>query len=433
MSEHSHSNYKKLFGLYSAIASSTSVGNEPLYPLYFYNLIGSFFKNSIITFGITNKDLRINPVWIQTSRSGKGQLNKVQKKLADDIGMSCVIVTDITSDASLLGTIDTTAHDFNTKHGLTPENPTKTEKGKTYEFKDPIIKGDLGNYDIVIIDEGKLLVQVQSEKILTTLQPALDYPGLVRKKMAFDEPIEYECKASIIVTTIEFDEMDKKLIDQGFFMRTIPIIRKLTVEQIRSMKMRLLDCFNTKTQTDSKKYRKVFSDIMSQYDRERETVLKLSEEGITELKKQTKFYLDNIVKTKSGNELNMALSFVQTIQDLFLKIGGLVCLLDNRLEITGEDIKFAKDEGHRLARSVVNGLNVQSSSEDREKERVVRKIVLNYKKNENLPTTTELTQSIQNRLGVGSNKALKIIHTFRDNKILIQKKGNLNEKLWDID
>ena len=244
-----------------------SVLNDELAELYFYAFMGAFFNKNLIYSGTSHMDLRFNVSIIQQSRTGKSRLNKVLKDVSDNIGIKCATVTSYTT-AGLIGTIDTNAIEHNSKYenlGLSKENTPifKEKRDGTLEeihWKDPVIIGDMGNYDILIFDELRTLLNPtkQNEDILLTMQPALDYPPLVRKKLRHEEEIKYENPVTLIGTTFPFGSFDKTLSQQGFLQRTFLFIRNLDINHHKKLQ-------RLKEQLKNKKIKKVYNILLNDF------------------------------------------------------------------------------------------------------------------------------------------------------------------------
>src|SRR3990167_2652958 len=196
------------------IASYISINNEHPAAIYFYVLMGIWFKNAKIVSSANGKDLRIHFTWVQTSRTGKGEMNKLMENICEKVGITCTKVTQYNT-AGLIGTINESNIKYNETHNLTPEYPQiiKTNKAgieKEYCYKDPVIIGDVGKNEIIIFDEFKILLEPSkdNQEIMLILQPVLDSPPKVYKKMKYDIPVEYSNPVSIVGTTYPFDSIN---------------------------------------------------------------------------------------------------------------------------------------------------------------------------------------------------------------------------------
>jgi len=430
--------YDDLHHLYIEMVKCNSVMNDLAYSLYFHSLLGSYFKKYIIRWGVTNKDLRIHPFWIQDSRTGKDQLNKCHSLIGKECGLTICYETDITGDASLIGSYDTEAERYNTEHGLTLANPQKAgKKGSIfYVYKDPIIKGDLGTYDIVIVGEAKLFTQTGSEKILTVIQPALDYPGFVRKKMRHTKAIEYNCDATLISTTIPFKRMNSLILNQGFYMRTALLINKLTFEKIKIMRKeaRKLRALSYRQKFDECLQK--FSSILKEYDRE-QRYLFVTPEANKRLEIFSEKFDKYVEENLQGKELQAAISFTQTFEDIVLKMAGHIAILDTgnkneEINILSEHIDKAYYPAFQFSRSIVEELEVEEDVSTAKELEQIKKVVALYKTKNILPNTEELIEGIKCTLNIGIRRAKKLFEMYRDNRIIKECRGGKNEKFWDI-
>ncbi|MFW5891324.1 MAG: hypothetical protein ACOCUI_03815, partial [bacterium] len=204
--------YGDLLNKYKKLTACNSIMNEMGTKLLFHSVLGAYFKRKIIRWGVTNKDVRVHPLWLQDSRTGKDQALKVAKDIAENLNLRVVMLTDITDPSALIGSYSPEIHQLNEKNGVSREEPIREKRdGSTVEFQDPIIYGDLYYNDIIMFSESKLLFQMNqnSQKLLTNLQPALDYPGFVYKKMKYEEPITFYCDTTLMMVSIPFKEMKK--------------------------------------------------------------------------------------------------------------------------------------------------------------------------------------------------------------------------------
>jgi hypothetical protein len=418
--------YEKLLSQFLELAKLNSVNNNIASLLYFHSLMGAFFNNKTIRFGSNDKDMRIHPLWIQASRTGKDQLNKVLEKCAKAMGLKAVTITDISSDASLIGTYDSNIHKINVEKGLNPENPIKTIGAKTYFYQDPIIKGDLGHYDILIISESKLLFQIKSEKLLTILQPVMDTPGWVRKKMRDEKPVEYYCNCTLIMTSIPFKEMSQSIVDQGFFQRCTLFIRRLTVDEIASMRRNARKLFFNEKSIFNNKL-KQFAESIKSLNREPQTIL-LSEDCLPILDNIQNQFIKEIKTKIKGHELINALSFTQTAEDITIKIAGHICLMEDRNIILPKDINSCYIHTIKFMRTIIDEIDININKEEKLiHDQIYTHIrqIFNMFNNEPIQLTV-LTKALSQKANVGINKARRVIEEMKNINYLKFEDGEKN-------
>ena len=248
--------FKYLLNTFLKAGRMKSVNNDFMLQLYFHAMMGAYLKRYSVAKTAGYTDMRTPLIWIQNSGTGKSQMNKFTIDTAKKLGIKATEVTYF-SEAGLIGTYDRKSHEFNVSNNLSKfENP-QNEKGKKY--KDPVVRGDLFYYDMVFIDEGKILFQKNShaENILSILQPALDYPGRVRKKLAGTEPVEYDCDSTLIISTVPFRELNPELMLQGFFPRCLFYQKNIGINE------RLENMRQMNTIFDDIAYNKLLDDMAS--------------------------------------------------------------------------------------------------------------------------------------------------------------------------
>ena len=428
--------YEELHLLFREMAACNSAMNPLPATLYFHTLMGAFFKNKSISWGITNKDMRIHPFWVQDSRTGKGALNKVLKIIVEAIGVSCVIETDITDISSaLIGTYNHDNHKFNQDHGLSrivPLIPKKGGKG-AWEYKEPIERGDLGTYDIVIIDEGKIFFQSQNEKTLTVLQPALDFPGHVRKKMRGTTVIEYDCDATLVTTTIPFDQMKRSIIDQGFFQRSLLFIRRLSASQIHQMRKEARKLKNPEHRQKFKTLLVQFKEKISKLNRDEEIIF-VDDKAVGVLNKFSDELFSTVQQRIVGPEAISILSFSQTFEDFSLKIAGHIALIEGRKIVTDKDIERTFYIAKNFFDTIINEIEVGIEKEEKEKYEkyfeFIKKVIVVGKAPIKLSDSVEL---VRKNFNVSASTARKKIEQLKDMNYIKFDDGNkFNTKYVNI-
>lgn len=407
------------------LAACNSVQNETAANFYFFNLLGAYFKDSVIRVGSTGKDLRFPVFWIQRSRTGKDQLNKVLQDVALNLGMDCVTITDISGDAALVGSFDYEAEKYNRENKLTPDEPIRETKKKTFVYRDPIIKGELAIRDLIIVSEGKLLTQNKSEKLLTILQPAMDFPGLVYKKMKSDIAIEYPCKASLVITSIPFKEMKKSVIEQGFYQRTMLLIRKLdNIDKIMEMRIEADKLKNPKYQEKYNTLKKQFLTIMQKFTREKRE-LTIDPSAVKYIKEQRDNVFNQIRNNVTGEDILNLLSFTQTIEEMIIKIGAQCAIIDNSNTINYHHVRQSVIITRDYLTTIIKQLEIQVEKEQTSREK--KYLQLANKLLQSPLTKTEFIAESARYLGMGLHKTREQFYDYLLNRNYIIEE-NVQEK-----
>src|SRR3990167_3078183 len=224
-----------------------------------YLLLSQYFKKIKIKFGGELKDLRISFFLIMPSRLGKGQLIKVVESVGKNIGLKIKRISYL-NQASLIGSLNGSAMDYNMNHNYQPNHP---------KYKNPVMYGALATTDIIIFPEAKKLVkgsnEADTEFILSTLQEALDYPGVINKELKFtDFPITYESTSSVFATTYFLTEISELLLTQGFFQRIVTFKQDYTLKQIEDLRIEIIEKYrSTNTKVDFENQSKDFSEAIN--------------------------------------------------------------------------------------------------------------------------------------------------------------------------
>jgi len=328
--------FKYLLNKFLETGRMKTVNNDFMLQLYFHSMMGAYLKRYSVAKTAGYTDMRIPLIWIQNSGSGKSQMNKYTIDVSNRIGVKATEVTYF-SEAGLIGTYDRKSHEFNTSNNLSKIDNPQNEKGKVY--KDPVVKGDLFYYDMVFIDEGKILFQKNShaENILSILQPALDYPGRVRKKLAGLEPVEYDCDSTLIISTVPFKELNPELMLQGFFPRCLFYQKNIGItERLKNIK-EMTKIF------DDVKYNSLITDMFDvikhpnpefEIGRDRLKVKIKSQIVVDMVNEATeKWFL--MSRDYTGVDSQVLQAIISRLNVFIFKIAGQVAVIDNIVD--GED------------------------------------------------------------------------------------------------
>lgn len=385
----------------------------------FYVLMGQYFRNVRIAFGSRQKDLRLNFFWIQPSRTGKGELSGVTKEVASGLGIRWAKVTKIT-DAGLLGSIDHYAIEYNYKHKLTEDDE---------RWKNPVVIGDLGNYDIIFFDECKQLLEPQTynENSMQIMQEALDYPGHVRSKLRFNYPIEYDCSCSIYATTYYLGQsIETSLLTTGFFQRMMPYMRDMTIEENEALRMAIIQKFRT-TKLSPELYNDMLQYFVAKIRQisNTEKVIYLDDSAVSYLDKVFRLFNEEIRKC-SGESLKILMAFSQTIIDICTKVGGIHAVLDGRDFVRASDIASSFVLARAMGNTVINKLSgIEQKNEALSSSRRVRNILLMF--GGRLPTMS-LVNEVCAKTGLGKNKAHMLLKRLVRENYLKEETGEGNTK-----
>jgi len=415
----------QFYRLVTKIYKDVDYPNIPI-PIYamFYVIASQYLKNVKISFGGEKKSLRLSYFWVGGSRTGKGQLMKIAQTSAEKLGLKCAIVTDIT-DAGLLGSIDEKAIDYNNKNKL---------KEGDKDYKCPVIYGDLFNYDIIIFREcKKLLIPTNTtEMLLSILQEALDEPGYLRKKLKSQYPIEGESTISLVATTYFMNEIEKTLVDQGFFMRVPLYVRDLSIDEVQELREGVIDMYGKKNVIDKKKIEKDIQSFVDNFKKVKQDdkILTLDDSAIERLKDINKQFFV-LMRQTTGHKLNILKSLSQLIIDISVKIGGIHACLDNVDVINKNHINPAFIFIKACTDTILNKIELIESTIS-VKSKTINNAILNFRlclkeKNTDRICKEDFCNFLKSK-GLGRNKALNIINKLISDNYIKVDKGEKNTK-----
>lgn len=375
--------------------------------MIYYLLLSQYFKKVKIKFGGEEKDLRMSFFLILPSRLGKGQLLKIVEESGKNLGLKIKRVSYL-NQASLIGSLNESIIKYNIDHNYIQGNP---------KYRDPRMYGALKDTDILIFPEAKKLVkgmnESETEFILSTLQEALDYPGLINKELKYsDFPISYESTVSILGTTYYITEISELLINQGFFQRIPTHKQDFSIEQIEILRKKIIELYRDRNSNlDFKKQAKFFSEIVKCLKND-EKILKMSDEAVDELQRFNKIFFENIRET-SGKQVEILKSFSQTMIEMCVKIAGINCCLREDNEINLNDIGQAISCYNPYLSILINELTITENKKDSNKE--IINLILNYYKsylteNNKFPYKKELITYCKSK-GMSIIKTQNMINT----------------------
>ena len=384
--EEAHENVNKRFlyilQTFFRAASMKSKHNDAMLRIYFHSLLGAYLKEytMIKPGGVT--DLRIPVIWVQNSGSGKSQLNKATMDFARRLGVSCTDSTKFT-EAGLIGTFDKSKHDYNIKNNLHPgEESMKMDKlgnQKRVAYQKPIIYGDLHNYDMLFIDEAKILFEKSkhTEDILSVLQPALDFPGRVRKKLAAEEPIEYDCQGTILASTVEWSDVGKDIMSQGYFPRCAFYARNLAIQEQMEHQADLLRSGNY----DENKYNEHLNNFADMFEKHKIPIIRekrrimLDDNCLDLVAIKVEKWFKEIQDNLYGQDAKVVQSLVARMHLFIFKLAGQMAVVNNKINIKikneivflagQEEVEYAFDILDHLFAQLMNNISINDTNEDR--------------------------------------------------------------------
>lgn len=402
---------------YLKIANKYSADNERVNEFLFYVALAQKLNHRVkIQFGGDITDVRLHFFWTQNSRSGKGQSIKAFKKLCKELGLRVKEPDDFTT-ATFFGTINSDKEKHNLKKNLDPDNP---------EYRDPINYGmmDSEESDVVIINEAKALLMKTRHtlKLLTLLQKALDYPGIVTKKLgSSDKEIVTECTGSLIGTTFWTKEIQTTVAEQGFFQRCILYMRDMTPGDRNTMRHEMTKMLKSKVSraTLEKDLKNIAERINKVYESvSPNTILTIEDASLDYIDRVLDGISDKLLKEISGVKLDLLYSFIMQFYLLFIKFGAILAVFDKSTEIKVKHVKASHTFIKKYYASLINDFIIALDEEDLTSN---EKKVLNVLGDRKIKKY-ELKDMLATKLKMGHNSALKLIGNLINKNILQEER-----------
>lgn len=419
---------------------------KTLIPFYngFYFFCGQFFKNCGIKFGAEVKDLRYSYVEIGDSRTGKGQRIKTIKDIANNLTnrynhtLRWTKCTEFTT-AGLVGTIDRNAMEYNTKNNLHPDSD---------KYKEPIIYGDLFNYDMIFFEEAKSLLEASpyTTQLLTILQEALDTPGdfpgsatpgyNIRKKLGADLSIQYNCRASIYATTYYLKEVSPVLFEQGFFQRVGIHYSAYTNKQTISLRRKILEMYKTPIDQEEYFFRlNLFCERIMKLKKEGNPLMRITPPAYKKLEKILADY-EEILDKSQGVQNTIMKSMSQTVLDIAIKFGAIHALLRGSIEIEERDITSSYETIRETINTIFRHLDPETRVSDPKRrlaENCYYALVAKQKDEKDFKVTkTLLIDEVCANSRLSRGKAKALIDNLITTNILKEEQGERNTKFLEL-
>jgi hypothetical protein len=428
--------------------------NDVMIQLYFHAVVGAYLKEYTIIKGGGVADLRIPLIWVQNSRSGKSQLNNVAIDVSKRIGMKAVESTEF-STPGMIGTFDRAKHDHNVKNNLHPgDDMMVTDKNgntKRKAYQVPITYGDMFYNDLIFIDEAKILFEKSkfTENILSVLQPALDYPGRIRKKLSAEEPIEYDCTCTVVASTVEWGRVGMDIMSQGYFPRCLFYSKSLSIRDYKDMATALTELtFNEEAYHS---FINDFAEVIEKHkfplNRDRKKIM-VRPECLEVINSSVQKWFDMIGDKLYGSEAHVAKPFASGLHQFIYKIAGQMAVLNHKINpnvvtetvyIVGmEEVEYAINILDLLFGRLISTMSIEETQEDKNLYSTsisVMKMMCEQDLNE-IPKR-EVMKMLMTIRSVGRQKAVKLYTVLCSANFFHEKAGPAGEvmvvpnwKLW---
>lgn len=215
--------------LWDAIWNST-IQCQPIWKdLAFYNLISTLIDERL-------DDYRIHVIFSSDPGSGKDAgLNLIQKIL-EDLGYNTSRPVSVT-DRTLVGAVNQFAVEFNTKHGLSAENPV--QGNKTYRETKQF--GLLSNCHWMAFGESESVFRpgAHNRLIQSIVRQAMDEARTVERGVA-GENIKIKSNTSFVLVTYPDNETIYKILHNGLFQRALYYNKDVTEDETKSIRSHII-------------------------------------------------------------------------------------------------------------------------------------------------------------------------------------------------
>jgi hypothetical protein len=414
-------NAKCLFDSWKKLYHLSVWKNEHLLDNTFLFIAGTLLtkKNVKLLYSARYNTMRVHPIIIQDSGSGKSEAMKAAFELLKSMGASGTYTTTNT-DASLLGTF-------------------VREKGKVLE-----IHGSLDRDDFNIWDEGTVIMKPgpYSERLQDILQCTMDEPSHIGKDLRFGR-IEFNTKTAVCTGSYMDDSFSNVIMRRGLFQRAILSFKEFDLNNVIEFQKNkhILSLANYRDKTDLKNdFHNFFCGISfgnlnysKHYDPQEKKNVDL---WYVRLEEESAIHCDELVSGLAEDSRNnfhesdfrhrILNSFMSRSNQIY-HIAGIISALNEEKNITKETIRIGfeiwkrhiKAANNILIKSVTN-----SYAKDLEEKRltIIRLIVQKHEREGGIKKTI-LREVLSETAGfdLGSNNALKKINELIVMGVLVEK------------
>ena len=220
------SKFYKLRRIWRKLFEKT-VFRQPVFrDIYFHVWLGQYmFKKCGTTFLKAGEkhDVRVHSCIIAPSGTGKSQANNFLATMLELTDLK-VAMPLMYNDASAVGSWNSDAEKYNKEKKLKPD-----DEG----FVDPIRYGFLHSNDVIIFDEGIVVLRTgkkgggSNEWIQTVLQRVANRHGSPANKIDNNKvagKVEYNAECSFVITSYYLDDFRETLLKKGLIQRSILFI-----------------------------------------------------------------------------------------------------------------------------------------------------------------------------------------------------------------
>ena len=300
---------------------SKTIGEQVSYKLYiphifnFHALVGACLRNQSLKILGQKLDLRVHPLIIRESGSGKALSYDLAERTAGLVGLDWRTRTRLT-EAGLVGTI----------------SKVRGQPVSVY--------GDAKYADILGFTEAHVILKAtsRSDTMMETLNMILDPEGVVEKRLAWGL-ISYKTRVSLVMSTFPSSLVYEQL-QKGFLQRCFIFYERVPVEYYRGIMDWIAEHVGVDKTVDVKQSLEKVAERLGEIDR-RDFKFKFSEKARDELKKASNEF-DDLVR--GYFEIEVLKTFLPRYFILLCKLACHHGALELRDEISVEDVLYAKQQ-----------------------------------------------------------------------------------------
>lgn len=201
------------------------IAKQPVWKdLCFYNMLGTVIDETV-------EDYRVHVIFSSFSGTGKDEGLNLVKEILDKLDIRTDKPASIT-DRTLLGAINPTAIEMNTKYGLDEATP---ESGK-HKYRDPVEKGLLAKTKWLAFGESESVFKPSAfnRQIQLILRQAMDKARFVEKGVG-GYMIKLNTNTTFAFVTYNMNDTIYKLLNNGLFQRALYYNKEITDEEHKAI------------------------------------------------------------------------------------------------------------------------------------------------------------------------------------------------------
>lgn len=226
--------------------------------LCFYNMLGTILQER-------EKDMRVHVIFTSQTSSGKDEGVDLTYDVIKEFNLNAVLPGTIT-DKTLIGSVNQTAIDMNTKYGLNKAGDVYQRGNSFFEYKAPVEYGVLKTADWMAVPESEFIFKpgAYNRDLNSILRQAMDKKRRIQKGVS-GHMIDFYTNTSFLITTYPIPDIMSKITHNGIFQRCLYYSKDITEEDREAIDARIRQQkFNpvVTTNYDEKEWMRIFIERM---------------------------------------------------------------------------------------------------------------------------------------------------------------------------